>query len=392
MRTALASRLLVFTAILLICLLLVVYARQPQLLLQMIGGNTTCPPVQPAAVNPGLLLVSFDLDLQAGAFYALDGAGRLTRLNTANNTSVTGNLDGDWSPQAGLTVFVQGAQEAAELYVADTSGQARRLTNNDREETSPVWSPDGRSIAFVSRATEGSYRAYIMCGDGSGLHPIAPDVSAHTLTWSPDGQSLAIQGYLPSRNDANTLTVIDAQSGRILHRLDNSAANTLPLWSPDGRSIAYTSNAGPGRSFRLYLWSLETEEQRALVGQHDVTQFSWSPDGSALAYTSGIGGVRPILRLLTIDDSMDINLLPDNSPHVVMRSQAWSPDGCLAYTAMDQVGAQLQARPMIQPAEPPLWQHGLPISAIDSDLNLLPVSWIYPADDPTPCAVFPGTQ
>jgi len=90
---------------------------------------------------------------------------------------------------------------------ADGSEQ-RRLTQNDANEFTPCWSPDGLKIAFASNR-EGSGRAeiYIMRTDGSELRKVTNDPGRATEpAWSPDGSKIA---FTSNRDGNNEVYVIN---------------------------------------------------------------------------------------------------------------------------------------------------------------------------------------
>ena len=79
------------------------------------------------------------------------------------------------------------------------SDQVTRLTYNDALDQTPVWSPDGERIAFVSGGNLNS-DIYVMNADGSGITRLTHnnDASIRRPAWSPDGERIAF-----SRRDGN---------------------------------------------------------------------------------------------------------------------------------------------------------------------------------------------
>jgi dipeptidyl aminopeptidase/acylaminoacyl peptidase len=95
------------------------------------------------------------------------------------------------------------------LYVFDLDGRAlRQLTFGDYDDSSPAWSPDGRRVAFVSNRTA------------------EPDANDNTDIW--------------------VVSLADTAAEPALHRVTtNPGADNQPAWSPDGRTIAYTTQVDP---------------------------------------------------------------------------------------------------------------------------------------------------
>ena len=82
----------------------------------------------------------------------------------------------------------------------------RRLTNNPAMDYWPVWSPDGKSIAFTSNR-DGNYEIYVMKADGSEARNLTRHASQDNFaTWSPDGRKLA---FISNRGGGYDVYIID---------------------------------------------------------------------------------------------------------------------------------------------------------------------------------------
>jgi TolB protein len=142
------------------------------------------------------------------------------------------------------------------------------------EVQSPVWSPDGRRIAFVSRRD--GKALYVMNADGSGLRIVARIERLAAPAWSPDGRRIAFQGRRDGDVGAIYVVNADGSGQRTLARRGNA-----PVWSTDGRRIAFVSGA------KLYVANADGSEHRTLTrlpGAGDVVSLAWSPDGRKLLF------------------------------------------------------------------------------------------------------------
>ena len=146
----------------------------------------------PVMVNAGLLLWSLLLPAAAGA-QARQGVldkDTFMEMETVSNAAI--------SPDGSQIVFSRGFvdklkdQDRSNLWVVDTAGtRLRQLTDGSWRDSAPVWSPDGKRIAFLSDR-DGHHADPRDCG----RH--ARDAAAHahrarrpaSLTWSPDGRQL----------------------------------------------------------------------------------------------------------------------------------------------------------------------------------------------------------
>ena len=181
--------------------------------------------------------------------------------------------------------------------VERTGGTAKRLTKTPNEETSPVFSPDGRRIAF-SRSNGNDWDVFIAQADGSGeptrvtMMPEDDFVTA----WSPDGKEVIFE----TTRDEETLTRLYKTSAERL-----ALATALPLhqsysgsMSPDGGRIVYNPRAGAGdwRYYRggyvatLWIANLKTGALEKLSsGTHNDRNPVWLED--KIFFTSDRTGI-----------------------------------------------------------------------------------------------------
>ena len=155
------------------------------------------------------------------------------------------------------------------------------------EVQSPVWSPDGRRIAFVNRRD--GRALYVMNADGSGLRIVARVQPRATPAWSPDGRRIVFQGW----GDGPVYVVsADGSGQRTLARRGNA-----PAWSPDGRRIAFSITG------KLYVVNADGSGHRTLtrvMPGGGAATLAWSPDGRKLLFLLETGGSPPLLRRLLL--------------------------------------------------------------------------------------------
>ncbi|MBK8984957.1 MAG: S9 family peptidase [Chloroflexi bacterium] len=221
------------------------------------------------------------------------------------------------------------------LWLAPTGpGRPQQFTYGDQVDTSPRWSPDGRTIAFLSnRQNERQMQVYLIPVNGGEARPLTSLKGQFgSLDWSPDGRRLLCtfrkpdkaaleresdeqkkklgvvarhvtsrtffkmdgEGYLP--DERWHIWTIDAQNGKATQLTDSENHDEVnPVWSPDGRFIAFTSNRQPDPDQTpdrddVYVIPAEGGEMRLIptpVGP--LGALAYSPDGRALAYL-GVDG------------------------------------------------------------------------------------------------------
>ena len=148
---------------------------------------------------------------------------------------------------------------------------------------SPVWSPDGRQLAYVSFE---SGRSQIFSQDlGTGKRRLLsskPGING-APSWSPDGRQMA----LALSDGANThIHLLDLEGGGLRQLTQGAAINTEPTWSPDGSKLAFTSDRG-GRP-QIYELDVATGQVRRLTYQGNYNaRARYSPDGKSIVFISG---------------------------------------------------------------------------------------------------------
>jgi len=250
----------------------------------------------------------------------------------------------------GLIAFESHRDGNPEIYVMNQDGSFKQnLTDNPANDWGPAWSPDGGRIAFLSQRT-GKSQVYVMNVDGSGLIQLTgDDVDANwagPLSWSPDGSRLVATAYF-SRTDNWTqslLYLVHADGSGIeplIPTPESSFNDSRPIWSPDGKRIAYLSYRY--NTTGLYLVDLDTRSETTLSvsGSFYIPVFDWYPDGTKLAYLSIVRIPQEAsenssqLRAVDVDGKNDILLHSfEKMAEPYSNWLAWSPDGSrLALTA-----------------------------------------------------------
>jgi Tol biopolymer transport system component len=174
-----------------------------------------------------------------------------------------------------------------------------RLTDDPADDSAPAWSPDGKSIAFISNRGPhqlNPYDIYIMNTDGSGQRRLLNNINhinqPYNLDWSPDGKSLVVSTIKYPQGNFRAgivLYLVNSDGSDIKQLLDHpfyenqTIFDLYPQWSPDGRWIVFDSNRSYGGT-DLYMINADGSELTKLTDLGGATEPYWSPDGEKIAF------------------------------------------------------------------------------------------------------------
>ncbi len=286
----------------------------------------------------------------------------------------------------------------SQLVLASAQGDRppRALTSGRHRDTAPRWSPDGRSLAFLSDRDADRPQLFVLSLEGGEPRQLTHlKHGAGAAEWSPDGLLLAFAA-------STDIPEIAAQEGqpdekgkpprvRVITRVDHksdgvgllearrshlfvvpadgSAAprqvtsgdwdDTDPAWSPDGRMLAFISNREPDRDLSWFrdVWVVPARGGRARrLTRHrgQAATPAWSPDGRHVAYLGhdrgwtygaltelrvvpAAGGPSRSISAAYPRDVENAALSDTRDPHV-SQPPVWAPDGSAIYALASDAG------------------------------------------------------
>jgi len=332
-----------------------------------------------------------------------------------------------WSPDGKKIAFVSTRSGSPQMWmISPTGGEAWPVASLSTGASGVIWSPDGKYLAFASsvypdcpdddcnkkkaEALEKSkvkgriidnlfFRYWNAWRDGTRSHIFvipaeggkavdvtpgdydAPPVDlggSSDYAFSPDGTELAfVRNIDPELKLAvgtnNDIFITSAKGGEIKQITVNKANDNLPLYSPDGKYIAYRAMARPGYEsdkYNLMLYERATKKIENLTDSLDfsVDEILWSGDAASIYFTSdekgrnalfkiGLAG-RKAEKILDGQTFGSVGLLPDGKTFVFLKqamnhpADVWSYD--LASKKLNPITAinkELVAQLQMNPAE-----------------------------------------
>ncbi len=186
--------------------------------------------------------------------------GRPARIWRSADVQVSG---AEWSPD-GLYVV---AATAHGIVSMTRAGRSIVPLTHESRDTEPRWSPDGRTIAFVREpGCAGEFeckhpaQVFVVGANGQGLRRLTPAATETALLWSPDSRSIlftteSADGLITSVN------VIGAE-GQSPHELTSGRRDWPVAWFPDGSKILFLRGAEATRGDGDELWAMDADGGR----------------------------------------------------------------------------------------------------------------------------------
>ncbi|MCB0234428.1 MAG: PD40 domain-containing protein, partial [Anaerolineae bacterium] len=221
-----------------------------------------------------------------------------------------------------------------EIYGANPDGSgAVRLTNHPALDKDARLNRGATRIVFASDRAGGDFDIFAMNADGSGVTALTNDsTDDQAPAWSPDGARVVFESYRHGIDNAEVYVMNGNGSGQT--RLTNSPGyDGTPSYSPDGSKIAFVSNRnGP---YRIMVMNADGSGQQVLSNQQNAFDPVWSPDGRQIAYDADYDGDNWEELWLMNADGSNQHMIYNPSGDVVAWARSWSPDG--RYLAFSEI-------------------------------------------------------
>jgi len=240
-------------------------------------------------LSPDGRTIAFDL---LGQIWTLPEAGGIAKPVTFAVRDTAEDIDPVFSPDGKWIAFQADRPTGREIWLVPSTGGAPRQLSREQKVTyyafaRPAWSPDGREIAFAVRDT--LFRMRVEDGVttavrmepvvGAGGRSAVPRPSAPA--WSPDGGRIAFVSTSDQR-----IWAVARDGGAATPVTPERVAAVAPAWSPDGTRIAFFVSDSVAQP---QIWIQEIGGMpRRLTDQPQVVnnRVRWTGDGSSIVYSA----------------------------------------------------------------------------------------------------------
>jgi dipeptidyl aminopeptidase/acylaminoacyl peptidase len=252
-----------------------------------------------------------------------------------------------WSPDGKSIAFISNMSGRNNIWtVSAEGGWPTQLTVSDQRQSSVAWSPDGKWIAYQSDYDgDEQWDIFIVSPKTGKVVNLTGtrEIAEMDPTWSPDGRYLA---YLvkPKTSAAYEIDIYDMVMREVKHLTTNTPQdkrNSNPIWSKDGKYIVYTQEQAKGTDSNIFVADVATGKN-TLLTPHEGEQvyvandipYLHMVDAATVLLTSNAGNGYDNIGILNVGmkGSLAGNLVPDKIKWLTkdkweIRGGEFSPDG-----------------------------------------------------------------
>jgi Tol biopolymer transport system component len=194
-----------------------------------------------------------------------------------------------YSPDGKLIAFESQRSGHLQAMIMNADGTGQRLLADHAFDSGyPRWFPDGRRLAFHARVQGEEWQVFTIRADGSDLRQISRGFAyIFEGTPSPDGSRMAMIGRRQDDPEGAThLYVLNVAGGNAVRLTSDPVRKYQPSWSPDGKRIAYGAQSPEG-NFEIFTIDAKGGGLPRRITRNitvDSMQPSWSRDGTRIAH------------------------------------------------------------------------------------------------------------
>ncbi|HEV7218422.1 MAG TPA: S9 family peptidase [Terriglobales bacterium] len=176
-----------------------------------------------------------------------------------------------WSPDGKTIAFISNISGRNNIWlVSAEGGWPMQLTISDQRQTQPAWSPDGKWIAYMSDYDGDEQWDIFLVSPKTGMvvnltH--TREIAEEHPTWSPDGRYLAymVKPRTSSVFEINVYDTLMRDTKHVTSDTPNDRMNVDPIWTRDGKHIVYTQEQAKGTDSNIFIAEVATGKSTLLT-------------------------------------------------------------------------------------------------------------------------------
>ncbi len=252
-----------------------------------------------------------------------------------------------WSPDGKSIAFISNMSGRNNLWLVPAEGGwPVQLTVSDQRQTAPAWSPDGKWIAYQSDYDGDEQWDIFLVSPKTGKVvnlTQTREIAELNPTWSPDGRYLAYE-VKPKTSAAYEIDIYDTVLRELKHLTTNTPqdkSNSNPIWSKDGAYIVYTQEQAKGTDSNIFIADVATGKSTLLTPHEGEQRYTANdigphaiPDGRQILVTSNAANGYDNIALLEFGTKGELSgaLTPGKIQWLTrdrweIRGGEFSPDG-----------------------------------------------------------------
>jgi Tol biopolymer transport system component len=245
------------------------------------------PPTWAPTENRILVEWSYSCDLDSTSIWTVNADGTSRTQLTRTGSFAFGPV---WSPDGKTILYVSAGSQYGQLTLMDPDGRNKRPLESTGFNPAPdsewSWSADGRHILQMTEAKA----LFVMDKDGRQRRRIPtgeqrPHIGG--FAGSPDGREIAFVGSPTGREDRE-IYVVNIDGTGLRQLTDNHESDNDPAWSPDGHEIAFTRGRGSTGAGQIYVMNADGSHQTNISNSHTNDESpSWRGTSAAADTRTG---------------------------------------------------------------------------------------------------------